>query len=132
MEKHPIQLESLIVKELVLNITDYHSSMQDEQELNITYSLGTTEYDKENKVIAVGFICEVNNLDKKPFYIKVEILGIFSVDEEKFPIDKLDHWSKHNAPQLLMPYIRENVYSLSNKAGVKVILPLVTLPTFTR
>ena len=132
MENHPSQLVELVTRELILDLRNPNEARQENLQVEIRYSLGSSEYNTETKSIVVGLICEINpqNLDA-PLYIKVHIAGIFEVDDEKFPMDKLDHWSKHNAPILLMPYVRENLHSLSTRAQANIILPLVVLPVFS-
>lgn len=133
MEKHPIQLEELVTRELILDLRNPAEARKESLEVQIKYSLGSSEYDSETKSIAIGLICEVNpdNIEAS-LYIKVHVVGIFSINDLVFPMDKLEHWSEHNAPMLLMPYVRENIYTLSTRAQANLILPLVVLPTLSR
>lgn len=83
----------------------------------------------EEKILMAGFKCLVNTeKDKAPFRLIVELVGVFTIGDE-FPEDKIDHFAKYNAPIILMPYIRENVYSLAIRAGIDIYLPLVQVPT---
>lgn len=135
MKQHPIQLEQLVVRELILDLKNPAPAQAQQENLDaeIRYSMGASNFNPELKSIAVGFICEVNPNDSEAsFYIKVHVMGIFSVNVDEFPMDKLEHWSKHNAPILLLPYVRENVYALSARGKINLILPLVTLPTLLK
>jgi len=52
-------------------------------------------------------------------------LGIFEVDEDKFPFKFIQNWAEKNAPLILYPYLREQVFSLSSRAGFGgTLLPL--------
>ena len=63
---------------------------------------------------------------------RVEILGLFNVDDERFPIKSVHSWAKQNAPLILYPYLREQVFSLTSRAGFEgTLLPLFQVPTFS-
>ncbi len=68
---------------------------------------------------------------KAPFVLKVELIGLFTVDPERFPIEHVDQWARTNAPLVLYPYLREQVYGLTSRAGFNAtLLPLLEIPTF--
>ena len=132
---HPIQLESVAVKELHINSISQPS--QDEPEGGVAYviKVGRTEYDAASKSISVAVRLEtVEHEDpdeENPFELAVEIRGLFAVDETIFPMDKLDRWAIRSAPHLLYPYLREQVYSLTLRCDYNPwILPTVQVPSF--
>jgi preprotein translocase subunit SecB len=131
---HAIQLISLEILELHIEKDPSHEDTDQEiSSADFTLRHGHSEYDEQEKKIGVRIIADVGNDEdhKLPYKLKVEILGIFSVDEEKFPKDKITHWAGHNAPLVLYPYLRENVYALATKVGLNgLILPLFEIPTF--
>lgn len=132
--QHAIQLISLEVLQLHLErdpSRDDKDQVIDKADFQLGH--GHSEYDVEERKIGVKLIAELGYEDDSdlPFKIKVELLGIFSVDESKFPIDKITHWASKNAPLILYPYLRENVYALSAKTGHKgLLLPLFEVPSF--
>jgi preprotein translocase subunit SecB len=132
MKHHPIQLVDLEIKELGLVVRDPVAAQQDNLEAEIMYQVGSHKFDEDDKVAAVGFKCLIN-LEKEdaPFTISVHLIGIFTVGDE-FPKDKIDHWSQHNAPLILMPYIRENVYAMAMRARIRLYLPLVVVQVPTK
>lgn len=95
-----------------------------------------TEYDVDTKTIAVkteisiGYDDNLQKIESANFWLHVAVEGIFSVDEEKFPITKIDHWAVNNAPLVLYPYAREVAYSLTTRVlkDGAVLLPLLSLP----
>lgn len=129
MKHHPIQLVDLEIKELGLLVRDPVASQQENLEAEIMYQVGSHKFDEDESVAAVGFKCLINSENEDaPFTISVHLIGVFTVGDE-FPKDKIDHWSQHNAPLILMPYIRENVYALAMRARIRLYLPLVQVPT---
>ena len=129
-KKHPIQIIDLQVRKLELLVHDPIECRKENQEAVVVLKHGNTSFDEEQEVIVIGFLCEINkNLNEdsyKPFEMCVELFGIFSVGSE-FPKDKIEHWSNHNAPYILLPYIRENVTGLLARAGIRFHLPLVQI-----
>ena len=67
-----------------------------------------------------------------PFSMKIELRGEFRINEREFPIDKIDDWARKNAPLILLPYLREQAFSLTARCGFKpLVLPLFVVPTFS-
>ncbi len=131
--QHPIQLVDLKVLELSLKVKleNAQDRMPDSGVFGMHH--GHTEYDAENKriVVKVGVDMSEENDDETPFEMKVELLGVFLVDESRFPVKFIEDWAAKNAPLILYPYIREQVHSLTTRAGFSgVILPLFEVPTF--
>ena len=128
-KKHPIQLKDIIVKELTLLVRDSEQS-EEEVEGEFLMKVGVSEFDFESQSIAVGMIAEINPDGNASFYIKSHIIGIFYVDTKKFSVDLINKWANENAPLILLPYVRENIYTLSSRAKINVFVPLMIVPTF--
>jgi len=130
-DKYPIQLQAIKVLELSL-VVNSDSETDDLPETgDFKISHGHSEYDAEDRDIAVSMKFEIEEDDDNyPFHMSVRILGIFSVGDG-FPIEHIEKWARGNAPLIIYPYLREHVYSLTIRAGYQgMILPLFTLPTF--
>lgn len=138
-EKHAIQIET--VNTLKLSIernSDYADDHKTEN--NFMMHCATTDYDSDSKIIGVklsvyiGYDEEKNKIQDSEFWLEVVLEGIFSVDEEKFPLDKIDIWAQQNAPLILYPYAREASFSLTNRVleDSAAILPLLTVPTIKK
>lgn len=133
---HPIQLLNVSVEELHLKIIDRELLSGDyPREFGLT--VGRSDYNSEDKTIAVRMLMEIepvfdeNGNSDRPFEMKICICGYFDVDDTAFPVDKVHDWAEKNAPVILIPYMRENAYSLSLRCGIEpVIFPLVQVPTF--
>ncbi|MFC8751016.1 hypothetical protein ACN429_23055 [Pseudomonas oryzihabitans] len=134
MDKHPIQLVSLNVEELYLKVLDRFKFDGTDYAQDFSLSVGRSDYDPVEKHIFVKLTMEfVPELDKeldRPYEMRVQVAGQFQVDDEKFPADKVHNWAEYNAPMILIPFIREQSYSLSMRAGFEgLIVPLITVPT---
>jgi len=133
-KKHAIQLDGLKVFELSIkanpNMEDPHSQKIGETDFSMV--TGHSEYYKEEHKIGVKISVEIGiDQDTSPFSLRVELMGIFDVDESRFPIMHIEHWAKTNAPLVLYPYLREHVYGLTTRAGFSgMLLPLFEIPTF--
>ena len=134
LKGHPIQLEFVGVKELQAK-TFTPPSPDNEFKIetkHIKMNVGHGEYDKEKKMLPVQITLEIGNNNQKtsklPLYIKVAIIGIFKTVEKNPNIDAVHRFVKNNATHLLHPFLREHVFALSARCGVRpIILPLVTV-----
>ncbi|NAT66929.1 hypothetical protein CU664_28615, partial [Pseudomonas syringae pv. actinidifoliorum] len=129
MERHPIQLVNITVDELYIKSLDRDFSDKNyPKEFSLTVS--RSEYDSDEKAISVRLELNLapdgNEIDR-PFEMRILIAGHFEVDEDNFDVTLVDKFAEVNAPILLIPYMREQAYSLSLRAGMEpVIFPLVT------
>lgn len=135
IKAHPIHLTSVAIKELCIKsnqVPDINIGLDDGGKFDLL--VGHSEYDKDNKSIVVSLALEIGQKEeetKVPFSMRIEIVGHFKVDESNFPVEHILHWAKNNAPFVLMPYLREQAYSLSSKGGYRpILLPLTEVSTF--
>jgi preprotein translocase subunit secB len=129
---HPIQLEEILVEELELKIKDPKKAREDNIVCEFSLKTGHSDYNSKSKALYVGVIGEINADDHNaPVYLKVKLHGIFSVGED-FPIEFVNDWAEKNAPLILIPFVRENIYSLASRAKVNVVVPLFTLPSIKK
>jgi preprotein translocase subunit SecB len=131
---HPIQTNSISVRELYIKANEFPDVDKAIEVGEAAIRVGHSKYDEETKVIVVALKLEGGlepEKTKAPFTIKVELVGEFQVDESKFPKDQIYNWADRNAPMILMPYLREHVYSLTMRCGFKpMLLPLMEVPVF--
>ncbi|MDD7544843.1 protein-export chaperone SecB [Actinobacillus porcinus] len=126
---HPIQLKDILVEELELKIRDITKAREENVESVFTLKTAHSEYTSSSEILYVGVIGEINSEDEfAPVYLKVKLHGVFSVDEA-FPEQFVHDWAEKNAPLILIPFVRENIYSLASRAKVNTIVPLFTLPS---
>lgn len=100
---------------------------------NVRLGTGYSKYNEDARQIIVKTSVEVGCDDgnELPFSLRVELVGIFIVDESQFPIVHIEKWAKGNAPLILYPFLREHVYGLTSRAGFDgMLLPLLEIPTF--
>ena len=104
-ENHPIQLKALKVLELSIKVIQEPDQPACPEKFSLFHGQG--KYDQEKKAIAVKIGVEMGReVEDSPFELRVDILGLFNVDEEKFPIKFVHSWAKQNAPLILYPYLR--------------------------
>lgn len=128
---HAIQLKDLKVLTLSLkvNTEKNQDKLPDLGSFNLSH--GHSEFDPDLNRIAVKIGIEISSSDNSPFDLEVEIIGLFEVDLEQFKEKFITSWASKNAPLILYPYLREQVHSLSNRAGFSgLLLPLFEVPTF--
>ncbi|MDX4955874.1 hypothetical protein [Delftia acidovorans] len=133
-ELHPIQLRDVSVSQLHLSVHDPILAKRYEGEVELTFKIGTSELDEQDPTLAVGMLVRAVPKDhatdgKPPFEIEIELSGQFEVDLNIFNFEHLPAWSRVNAPFLLMPFVREQLYGLALRAGIRgVILPFYVQP----
>ncbi|MBD8116832.1 protein-export chaperone SecB [Pantoea agglomerans] len=142
---HATQLKALQVFKLGIEVHDPHVALSDNFELGeFSIENGHTEFNEETKSINVRmrvragrFAIDDDNLAEKndeflgqALSLIVEVGGVFNIDTEQFPAEHIHDWAEKNAPLVLYPYLREQVYGLSTRVGIKpVLLPLLEVPT---
>lgn len=130
---HGIQLQQVVVTELSMKLS---RPVEESSEFAIHIATGHSEYDRETREIQVSLSLtmhsESEGEEADPAMTgRVSLFGIFTVDEKDFPVEQLPSWARSNAPALLYPYLREHVYGLSMRCGIRnVFLPLIVVPTF--
>jgi len=143
-EHHPIQLNEITVLKLNVTVNDPVVARDYEGEISLRLDLGRSEFDRDAPNVLVGLRVfsdstpssgsqedseQKEGQDQPAFSIEVELLGHFTVDYSKFKFEHLDSWTKVNAPFLLLPFVREQVYGLAVRAGIKgLVFPLFVQP----
>jgi len=131
---HPIQIVDFGVKELFIRSYRSPDVTVGAKIEECSIRTAARPYDSKGKTIAVSLILESGvDADKRkvPYAMKIEILGIFGVDESRFPVEHISDWATNNAPLILYPYLREHAFGLSSRCGFKpLVLPLLEVPTF--
>ncbi|KGE69701.1 MULTISPECIES: protein-export chaperone SecB [Pseudomonas] len=134
MDRHAIQLSNITVDELYIKILDRESFDGKSFPRDFSLTVSRSDYDAEDKVISVRLEMNLqpeSEIIDRPFEMRIKIAGHFEVDEDNFPMEQINNFAENNAPVLLIPYIREQAYSLSIRAGVDpVLFPLVQVPIF--
>lgn len=129
MKKHPIQLIDIRVNDITFK------RMNDSVgEINVTsrVAFGKAVYSPDVEIIKCGVKaeCQGKHDNEIEFILTVEIIGIFSIEKATFSIDMVPAWQEKNAPYILMPFLREQVYSLSLRTGIpQIIIPMAIVPT---
>ena len=141
---HPVQLQFVAVRELfiktyrhlphdfILADSDVHMEsvftgyMAETKTLQINAGVHTGENRDLTEEEEKRLVRE-NGLSLR---MRVKVVGQYSVDETRFPLDLLDEWAKKGGAMTLFPYVREQVYALTARCGIRpVILPVMQLPT---
>lgn len=133
MKMHAIQLTSVEVEDLSIQVLDRYKFKDGNYDKDFSYTIYYTEFDKEQSRIRIKVELKVepkNDAIDRPFKLRVGVAGEFTVDQERFPAHLIDQFVKGNAPIILLPYVREHAFSLTQRAGFDaIILPLVEVPT---
>lgn len=138
IDLHPIQLESIAIKKLSIDVWDMNQAINYKGDLSLQIQNGHGEFNPEDSSINVAVRANLGTpipdesqkyIESAPFYIEVELFGLFIVDTKQFDVKHLPQWAKVNAPFLLMPYLREHLYGLSARANIQdIIIPLFVQP----
>lgn len=139
---HPIQLRDVKVLELFISANPSCMSTQDSdcdiENSEFGFYHTHSKYDEETKsfIVKVAAVIgrEEEDKDKEPtteFDLRAELLGVFEVDDSTFPMEHIEAFASRNAPLIMYPYLREQVYSLTTRAGFEsTVLPLFEVPAF--
>lgn len=126
---HAIQLVELRVVELSLKVDI--SFPKDTDLGSFTIQTGRSKYDDEKHQISVMMRIMSGEEEKSPLKLTAELHGRFEVDESRFEVKYVEDWAEKNAPLVLYPYLRENVFALTARSGYsEALLPLLEIPTY--
>lgn len=130
-ELHPIQLREIFVRQLSVVVNDQKIAMEETDEVKVSLFVGKPEVDEEKPFVAVGMRAiaipkEVPEGASPAFKIEVELAGQFEVDYSRFDAADIDRWAEVNAPLLIIPFLREHLWGIGMRAGIRrIFLPLV-------
>jgi preprotein translocase subunit SecB len=128
---HGIQLNYVGVKAIHFESVRLPSTYRQEDLGDLVLGNGRSEYDRKEKVITVITKVEIKAKDGT-LEARIELVAQFRVDESQFPADRVEDWAERAAYFVLLPFLREHLYSLSCRTGMPlVMMPLLQLPTFT-
>jgi preprotein translocase subunit SecB len=136
-DRHAIQVDTINYQTLSLEVNDEIFDPEKNECTTLSMQTAITDFDEEDNLICVklrilnGYDDDVVRLADSDFWMDIVIEGVFKVDLDKFPKDKIVAWANSNAPLILYPYAREVAYSLTNRVfkDSAAMLPLLTLPT---
>jgi preprotein translocase subunit SecB len=136
-DKHAIQVETINYVTLSLDINTEIFDPEVSDSKSFSMNVAVSEFDEEHNTIGVrlrianGFNEDFTRLTTSDFWMDIVIEGVFKVDLDKFPKDKIENWANINAPLILYPYAREVAHSLTSRVfkDSAALLPLLTLPT---
>lgn len=143
---HAAQLKALQILKLAIEVHDPETASSDSYSFSeYAFETGRSDFNKVDSTVHVmirvragKYAVDDSNeseenvkFSSQPISVTAEIGGIFNIDTEIFPEDKIHNWAETNAPLILYPYIREQIYGLSTRVGIKpVLLPLLEVPSF--
>lgn len=141
-QPHPIQLQEVTINKLSVVIHDHEKALAYQGAVSMKMGTGKSDFSTDDRTISIGIKVKIepapsdtlekpeNYINHNPaFVLEVELHGHFLINLEKFQINHIDPWAKSNAPFLLLPYVREHIYGLANRAGIRgMILPLFIQP----
>jgi hypothetical protein len=139
---HPIQAIHIAPRELRIRAHTPPDLTFEYDETEFNLEVGHSDYFADQKKIQISTRVRMGTEDPEldaegdvtgiPFFLFVEVVGIFEVDESKFPADRIYEWANANAMYIMYPYLREHVFALTSRAGFRpLLLELLEVPLFT-
>ncbi len=132
---HPIQLVNLGVRELFIESHQAPDPNVGAVPEECSIQISSSPYDSSNKRLIVSLRLESGvkaDPTKTPYAMRIELVGVFQVDDTQFSVEHVDDWARNGAPLVMFPFLREHAYSLSLRCGFRpMLLPLLDVPTFT-
>ncbi len=129
-ELHPIQLHDITVSRLSVVVRDHAAALSYGGEVDLNLQRGTSDFEFDDPTVAVGLRATVKPVDSSDedaiFFVEVELSGQFTIDYSKFDFEDVPRWAEVNAPMLLLPYVREQIYGIALRAGLRqMMIPLL-------
>lgn len=99
-------------------------SLPKELNINLDFNVKRSIDDKKGIIELDTFLSLQDSEKVQHVKLELKYIGLFSIIESEKNME-LKHFLEHNAPALLIPYIREQISSITSKAG---ILPIIIPP----
>ena len=147
MIEHAIQLRFVAVKELHLETFWPIPNREGYEPAQGVLQFSSSPFNAETETLQVRLkfisgrdfkpsdveLDEMKAANEQPFHLRAEVVGEFHVDVTQFSPEKLPKWAKGNAPLVLLPFLRELVFTLSSRSGSEpLILPMMLVPTLVK
>jgi preprotein translocase subunit SecB len=134
LKPFPVQLRRIGIGEIAFKCQGFgEPSMPIAEKVDIRTSVGP--YDVETGCIQVFVMALADTKESPlPYDLRVSVVGEFHVEDENklgFPLEKLPLWAQRNGAAILLPFLRELVFSITKRTGFgPLMLPLVEVPVF--
>jgi hypothetical protein len=141
LKHHPIQALYIAPKELHIrtHVPPTLSLVYDGTDFDL--DVGHSDYFPDEKRIQISTRVRIGTPEPEvdaeggikgnPFFLNVELVGMFEVDDSQFQAERIYEWATTNAMYIMYPYLREHVFALTSRAGfTPLLMPLVEVPLF--
>ena len=99
-------------------------SLPKELNINLDFNVKRSIDDKKGIIELDTFLSLQDSEKVQHVKLELKYIGLFSIIESEKNME-FKHFLEHNAPALLIPYIREQISSITSKAG---LLPIIIPP----
>lgn len=133
-KQSPIQLEWVAVKELTIKTARRGTPKIKVDSGHFRLQNGRSPFIREESAILITLSAALGDESfeegESPFFLFAELVGRFKIDTTRFADSMIEKWADNIAPLIIYPYLREQVYGLTQRAGFSsVVLPLLEIPT---
>ena len=142
LREHPVQLVGISVAHLMISVhrTVAPNYCIDAREVQIAATDATMLEGKNIFILSVrasyrapGVNSPVDNSDPDDTCVSflVEMTGEYEFNREFMSEEEIKRFTKQGALHLMLPFVRDQVYSLTMRAGIKpVMIPTYQIPIF--
>jgi preprotein translocase subunit SecB len=134
----PIQLQKVDIGEVSYSCHGFSdSSIAPATEVNLTVSVSPFDEKSRSFQVTLMFKCSSTPPTSPlpyPYSLMMALHGNFQVgDVKRFGLDGagIEKWGERNGAMVLLPFLRESVYSFTQKTGFQpLLIPLVETTAF--
>ncbi len=125
-----IQLQKYIIEAIEYKIRPGIEALNNDEQFNMDINISQNLHnDNENRIATLKLGCQIgNNLeDNFPFFLKVELVGIFSYDTD-LSEDQCTRMLNVNGTAILFPYLRSLISMITTLCSIPpVIIPTINI-----
>jgi len=126
-----IQLQKYIIEAIEYKISPGIEALNNDEQFNMDINISQNLHnDNENRIATLKLGCQIgnNNLDDNfPFFLKVELVGIFSYDTD-LSEDQCTRMLNVNGTAILFPYLRSLISMITTLCSIPpVIIPTINI-----
>ena len=134
----PIQLLKVDIAEIAYSCAAFSDSSIRPTE-KFALNVAVSPYESATKTLQVALSFKAESDETNPVFphnysLEIKVHGIFCVVDEPrvpFPIAEIGKWAEKNGVLIMLPFLRESVYTITQKTGFgPLMLPMVEISSF--
>lgn len=131
----PIQLVKVDIGEIAYSCGGFSDSdLTPTNKFDLNVSVSPFDNEAKSLQVVLTFTAKPDPSFHFDYSLSIRVHGQFQIVDEPrlpFPIEQIQKWAEKNAVLIMMPFLRESVYTITAKTGFKpLMIPMIEVTAF--